>query len=161
MVVVLAFDDYNHVPAAKSMTQSRRKQKVVHVLPFTDVDDLPTGLCPPAWDGAMCNRAFKTKLIRSITEKMGSLVTLRAKQRLVIDFMGDPIEYSTKPGGMAMTGIDSPCFARHMTGFPPVGEADCKFPRYFIGRYSPYPLNGHLKWATAPRAHLELKSMVT
>jgi hypothetical protein len=56
MVVVLAFDDYNNVPSAKSMTQSRRKQKVVNVLPFTEDDDIPTGPCPLAWDGAMCNR---------------------------------------------------------------------------------------------------------
>ena len=56
MVVVLAFDDYNSVPAAKSMTQHKRKQRVVDVLPFTEADDVPTGACPAAWDGAMCNR---------------------------------------------------------------------------------------------------------
>lgn len=129
MVIVLAFDDYNNVPSAKSMTQSRRKQRVVDVLPFTEKDDIPTGNCPPAWDGAMCNRVFKTKLIKVITEKMGSMVKLSGKQRLIVDFIGDPIEYSTKPGGMAMNGTDTPCFARHMLGFAPVGEADCKFPR--------------------------------
>lgn len=74
-------------------------------------------------------RVFKTKLIRKITEKMGSMVTLRGKQRLIVDFMGDPIEYSTKPGGMTV-GADHPCFARHMLGMAPVGEADCKFPRW-------------------------------
>lgn len=41
MVVVLAFDDYNCVPAAKSMTQSRRKQRVVDVMPFSEEDPLP------------------------------------------------------------------------------------------------------------------------
>ena len=136
MVVVLAFDDYNSVPAAKSMTQHKRKQRVVDVLPFTEADDVPTGACPAAWDGAMCNRVFKTKLIRKITEVLGTLIKLRGKQRVIVDFIGDPIEYSTKPGGMAMSGTDSPCFARHMPpgAFPPVGEADCKFPRWVFPR---------------------------
>lgn len=129
MVVVLAFDDYNSVPAAKSMTQSRRKQRVVDVLPFTEDDPLPMDRCPERWDSAMCNRVFKVKLIRKIIDVLGSLITIRGRQRLIIDFIGDPVEYSTRPGGESTCGRDSPCFSRHITGFPPVGEADCKFPR--------------------------------
>lgn len=78
----------------------------------------------------MCNRAFKTKLIRKITEVMGGMVMLRKSQRLIVDFIGDPIEYSTRPGGMSISGSDHPSFARHLKGFPPIGEADCKFPRW-------------------------------
>ena len=133
MVVVLCFDDYNNVPSCKSMTQLKRKQRVVDVLPFTETDDIPSQKCPANWEGAMCNRVFKTKLIRRITEKMGSLIKLRGPgQRVVVDFIGDPIEYSTVPGGMAIVGIDEPMFARHMTGgmFAPIGEADCKMPRW-------------------------------
>ena len=130
MVVVLAFDDYNNVPASKSMTQMRRKQRVVDALLFTEQDTIPTGNCPPNWDGAMCNRAFKTKLIRKITEVMGGMITLRGQQRVIVDFIGDPIEYSTKPGGSTIVGSDSPCYGRYMTGFAPVGEADCKMPRW-------------------------------
>ena len=98
LVVVLAFDDYTSVPESKSMTQHKRKSRVVEVLPFSENDSIPTGNCPPAWDGAMCNRTFKTKLIRKITEVLGSMVTLRARQRLIVDFIGDPVEYSTSPG---------------------------------------------------------------
>ena len=29
-----------------------------------------------------------------------------------------------------MTGSDAPCYARYITGFLPVGEADCKMPRW-------------------------------
>lgn len=129
MVVVLAFDDYNNVPEAKSMTQHKRKQKVVDVLPFTETDKLPTGNCPPDWAGAMCNRVFKTKLIRRITEILGTMIILKGRQRLIVDFIGDPVEYSTKPGGTCMSGSNTPCFVRYMTGFQPVGEADCKMPR--------------------------------
>lgn len=129
MVVVLAFDDYNNVPCAKSMTQMKRKQRVTDVLPFTETDEIPMRECPPNWEGAMCNRVFKTKLIRKITEKMGQMVTLRKQQRLIVDFIGDPIEYSTVPGSMSMGG-DSPCFARHIQGVNPIGEADCKMPRW-------------------------------
>jgi len=83
----------------------------------------------PSFDTIIFYSTFKTKLIKVITEKMGAMVKLSGKQRLIVDFIGDPIEYSTKPGGMAMNGTDTPCFARHMLGFAPVGEADCKFPR--------------------------------
>lgn len=130
MVVVLAFDDYNNVPASKSMTQTKRKQRVVEPLLFTENDTIPTGNCPPNWDAAMCNRAFKTKLIGKITQVLGGMISLRGRQRVIIDFIGDPVEYSTKPGGSIMTGTDSPCYARYMTGVAPVGEADCKMPRY-------------------------------
>lgn len=136
MIVILAFDDYNNVPDSKSMTQQKRKQKVEDILPFTENDNLPTGNCPMNWSGAMCNRVFKTKLIRKIIEVMGTMVTLKNRQRLIVDFIGDPIEYSTQPGGMCMTGTNSPCYARNMTGFQPIGEADCKMPRYFLEFFS-------------------------
>lgn len=115
MVVVLAFDDYTSVPESKSMTQHKRKSRVVEVLPFSENDSIPTGACPAAWDGAMCNRTFKTKLIRKITEVLGSMVRLRKQQRLIVDFIGDPVEYSTRPGGTAMMAADSPCFARSVS----------------------------------------------
>jgi hypothetical protein len=128
LVCVLMFDDYTHTPESKAMTQHRRKARVTEVLPFTEDDALPWEACPPNWEGAMCNRVFKTKLIRSITEKMGSMVKLRARQRLIVDFMGAPLEYSTVPGGMMVSG-DAGVFARHLEGVEGIGEADCKFPR--------------------------------
>lgn len=139
LVVVLAFDNYAHVPTSKSMTQVKRKSKVAEVLPFTQEDHLPTGACPPSWDGAMCNRIFKTKLIRHIVENIGDWVsrTMRKKQRLILDHVGDPMEYSHIPGASRKT--DS-CYVRMISNMDNcIGEADCKFPRWVDHIASMFP----------------------
>lgn len=128
LVVVLAFDNYAYVPTSKSMTQTKRKMKVSEVLPFTQEDNLPTGSCPPSWDCAMCNRVFKTKLIRHIVEHIGEWVTIRKKQKLILDHMGDPVEYSLMPGASRKTNS---YYIRTIEGLDTkIGEADCKFPRW-------------------------------
>jgi hypothetical protein len=154
MTVVVAFDDYAHVPSCKSMTQSRRKQRVTQPLVFGEHDLLPTDKCPPNWEAAMANRTFKVKLIASVVEKMGELVKLRGKQRLIMDFWGKPVLYtlSALPEASATSAWQGQtdmrhvagntgctCFAWRLEGVEQVGEADCKFPRWVSYVASLYP----------------------
>ncbi len=94
MVVVLAFDNYKHVPASKAMTQAKRKVRV-QPIHFEEGDTLPP-VIPMQWDCAMCNRVFKTKVILRVCEVVPQLVAplMHGKQRLIIDFMDSPKEYS-------------------------------------------------------------------
>ena len=60
--VILAFDDYNHVPAAKNMTQQKRRR---HLPPVTvhARDALPP-VVPQGveWQQCIANRTFKSKV---------------------------------------------------------------------------------------------------
>ena len=93
--VVLAFDDYTHVPASKNMTQVKRsKQKIV--LEFAQTSTLPVNM-PEDWPGAMANRTFKVKVICKILQavavwfknKLASDVAYR-ERNLVLDYAGVP-----------------------------------------------------------------------
>ena len=57
--VVLGFDNYNHVPVSKTMTQIKRN-KHVPVFKFNHTDELPTYM-PSDWNSAMRNRTFKVR----------------------------------------------------------------------------------------------------
>ncbi len=64
--VVLAFDDYRHVPVSKTMTQVKRaKQKIV--FPFAQTSCLPSKM-PEDWGSAMANRTFKIKVISKVLD---------------------------------------------------------------------------------------------
>jgi hypothetical protein len=77
--VVLAFDDYKHVPASKTMTQVKRaKQKIV--FPFAQTACLPSKM-PEDWASAMANRSFKVKVISKVLEA----TTLWFKKKLTTD----------------------------------------------------------------------------
>lgn len=112
--------------------QVKRKQKVkTEVMQFTEEDALPGDRCPPNWDAAMCNRTFKTKLIKTVIHKLGELVVLKKQQKLVVDYQGHPSEFSCMPGVQrVLSNQKCTCFARELEGFSPIGEADCKFPRW-------------------------------
>jgi hypothetical protein len=64
--VVLAFDDYEHVPSSKAMTQAKRtKQRVNYE--FAQTSMLPS--CPPGdWGSAMANHTFKVKVVCRVLE---------------------------------------------------------------------------------------------
>ena len=93
--VVLAFDDYKHVPASKTMTQVKRaKQKII--LPFAQTSCLPSKM-PEDWVGAMANRNFKIKVICKVLEVTAlwfnkKLATDAAykERNLVLDYAGVP-----------------------------------------------------------------------
>ena len=64
--VVLGFDDYEHVPVSKAMTQAKRaKQKVNYE--FAQSSCLPAKL-PDDWGSAMANRTFKVKVVCKVLE---------------------------------------------------------------------------------------------
>lgn len=66
--VVLAFDNYKYVPAAKGMTQAKRNKCVVDYK-FADTDNLPSAP-PENWNACMRNRVFKTKVIKLIINNL-------------------------------------------------------------------------------------------
>lgn len=91
-VVVLGFDDYAHVPTAKTPTQRKRSEHV-QALNFSEADELPSSL-PEEWAGAMRNRVFKTKvvglIVRNVAERFKSP---SATHSVIIDWVGPPRVY--------------------------------------------------------------------
>ena len=121
-VVILAFDDYAHVPEAKCMTQLKRRRHVPK-LECLEREPLPP-VCPcgPRWEQSIANRTFKAKVIARVIHVLPGLLKLQAHQRLIIDYAGHPVQYTPDgEGGYAET---------QMTHLCPLGEADIKFPRY-------------------------------
>lgn len=86
-VVVLGFDDYRHVPTAKTPTQRKRSDHV-KALAFEEADELPP-LMPDEWAGAMRNRVFKTKvvslIVRNVVERFKN-----GPHTVIIDWVGTP-----------------------------------------------------------------------
>ena len=119
--VILAFDDYAHVPEAKCMTQLKRR-KHVPKLEILEREPLPT-VCPSGEKWAQCisNRVFKSKVIALVVQTLPKLLRLSEEQTLVIDYAGPPDEYRLV-GGQIQT--------RRLDLLVPLGEADVKFTRY-------------------------------
>lgn len=87
-VVVLGFDNYEHVPAAKAPTQRKRNQHVP-VVTFHEHDDLPP--CPPeSMGGAMRNRSFKTKIITYVVRRLRQHYKNETHCTIVIDYVDEP-----------------------------------------------------------------------
>lgn len=89
-VVVLGFDNYEHVPESKNMTQAKRCKQHVRI-EFDDSCDLPPHM-PQDWQACMRNRAFKTKVMHMIINTLrvhyNATDHLQAKGRsLVLDFV--------------------------------------------------------------------------
>jgi len=120
--VILAFDDYEHVPQAKCMTQVKRRKH----LPKLDIlarEPLPP--FPPSgerWSQHIANRTFKSKVIALVIQELPRLLGLKAGQSLIIDYAGCPVEYSVGEDGETVT--------RELEDLVPLGEADIKFMRY-------------------------------
>lgn len=130
--VVLAFDDYGHVPLAKSMTQQRRMQR--SSVTRVDVpEDAPLPLQVPGaelWAGMIMNRTFKSKVIHyviaTILRDLAHIMSQHHEQSLVIDYYGTPKEYTLKAdseNGYTLHAVE-------LETLLPLGEADVKFTRY-------------------------------
>ena len=130
--VVLAFDDYGHVPLAKSMTQQRRMQR--SSVTRVDVpEDAPLPLQVPGaelWAGMIMNRTFKGKVIHyviaTLLRDLAHIMCQHHEQSLVIDYYGTPKEYTLKAdaeNGYTLHAVD-------LETLVPLGEADVKFTRY-------------------------------
>lgn len=93
--VVLGFDDYEHVPASKGMTQAKRaKHKLSYE--FAQTSALPSAM-PEDWGAAMANRTFKVKVIGKVLEVTRAWFerklqhdALFAERTLVLDYRGVP-----------------------------------------------------------------------
>lgn len=119
--VILAFDDYAHVPEAKCMTQLKRRRHLPK-LEILEREPLPS-FCPSGerWDQCIANRTFKSKVIALVVERLPSLLQLKAGQSLIIDYAGCPKEFRAGGEGLQM---------RELPELVPMGEADVKFTRY-------------------------------
>lgn len=117
-VAVLAFDDYDHVPAAKGMTQAKRAKRAEPV-EFHPREQLPA-LIPEYWDRAILNRNFKTRVIQLVIARLPALLALTESETLIIDYKGPPRVF-----GGAGRAQGEP-----LEGLAPLGEADLKFFRY-------------------------------
>ena len=119
--VILAFDDYAHVPEAKCMTQLKRRRHLPK-LQILEREPLPS-FCPSGerWDQCIANRTFKSKVIALVIERLPNLLELKEGQSLIIDYAGCPKEFRAGEGGVQ---------SRELPELLPMGEADVKFTRY-------------------------------
>lgn len=133
--VVLAFDDYEHVPKAKAITQSNRA-KAKAEYEFGEGSQLPPCI-PPKFNEKLSNRIFKRRVIDLVCNRVSQHIVLNPAERharsFVVDYTGCPILFEA-PAGAANFEGQRPQF---LTDLPPMGEADVKFLRwgqFFGGR---------------------------
>ena len=94
-VVILAFDNYEHVPKAKCMTQAKRR-KHTPALPFSEHSELPC-MVPEGemWTQCIANRTFKARVIDLVLLRLLDLLRrrsglpLRLRRRLLPRRPGD------------------------------------------------------------------------
>ena len=120
--VVLGFDDYQHVPRSKNMTQSKRN-KAVPVVSFDETQSLPA-LPPDDWAAAMRNRTFKIKVITFIVNSLKHHYRGEERHSVVLDFSGTPLVVcgQYKLPGMFDASSDADELRR--------GECDIKAPNW-------------------------------
>jgi hypothetical protein len=101
--VVLGFDNYDHVPASKAMTQAKRAKQRVNY-DFAQTSSLPSRP-PEDWGAAMANRTFKVKVVSRVLEVTKTWFEAKLKHdprysccALVLDYRGVP---SVLHGGSA------------------------------------------------------------
>ena len=126
--VILAFDDYAHVPEAKCMTQLKRRRHLPK-LEILEREPLPP-FCPSGerWDQSIANRTFKSKVIAMVVDRLPALLQLKPDQTLIIDYAGCPREY--RAGASGPNSTNSGIEIRDIPELIPLGEADVKFTRY-------------------------------
>ena len=120
--VILAFDDYAHVPEAKCMTQLKRRRHIPKLEILAREPLPPVCPCGARWEQSIANRVFKAKVIARVIEVLPGLLNLRQGQSLIIDYAGAPIEHTPSADGTLIS--------RKLEHLCPLGEADIKFPRY-------------------------------
>jgi len=120
--VVLAFDDYAHVPSAKNMTQTKRRRNLPS-LEFNARDCLPP--CVPTGENftrCISNRAFKSKVIQLVIHRLTMNLACSEGQCLVVDYTGAPVRHFSRASGREPEPIPG------LEGN--LGEADVKFVPY-------------------------------
>ena len=116
--VILAFDNYAFVPAAKGMTQAKRR-KYLPSADFHSRDSLPPTVPKGLdWTVHLSNRDFKARLIDFVIYFTTQHLVLQPGQHLIIDYNSHPKRYDHLKNFEVMDD------------FTPLGEADIKFTRY-------------------------------
>lgn len=88
-VVVLGFDNYEHVPVSKAPTQRKRCAKIV-TMEFGPDSELPA-IIPEAWPMAIRNRIFKGRVVRMVCTNLANMYRgLNDGRTLIIDWMDAP-----------------------------------------------------------------------
>lgn len=126
-MVVLAFDNYDYVPRAKCMTQSKRRKHIPPIA-FAEHSELPC-MVPEGehWTQCISNRTFKRRVIDLVLLRLPALLlSAHPKRRLVVDYQ-QPVEYrfDLATGGVVREPFQEYC---------QMGEADVKF-TWFADRY--------------------------
>lgn len=116
-IVILAFDDYTHVPGAKGMTQAKRAKKISEPFLFHEREQLPD-MIPWNWDSVIMNRNFKKRVIQLVLHRLPLLLDLAPDEKLILDYMGHPSVYTVNDN------------VKLLDELKPIGEADLKFFRY-------------------------------
>ena len=125
-VVILAFDNYEHVPRAKCMTQAKRRRHIPPIS-FSEHSELPS-MVPEGerWTQSISNRTFKGRVIDLVLLRLPQQLLLpggaHAQKRLIVDYR-EPREYMYDSTEHRVQSTVLP-------GMPPLGEADVKFTRY-------------------------------
>lgn len=128
--VVLAFDDYDRVPASKAITQANRSKKKAPY-EFGEGSQLPITI-PQGFNEKLSNRIFKRRVIDMVCNRVVEHVTVGSgagdayQRTLVIDYTGCPIMFQAPPRASKFNHLEP----QFMADVPPMGEADIKFLRW-------------------------------
>lgn len=88
-LIILAFDDGTFVPQTKSITQRKRREKLIPLV----INEWPAAP-PQPWNLAMANSSFKAKVIEWIVKELPAKLQLRRKD-VIIDWNGDHYQHIT------------------------------------------------------------------
>lgn len=122
IVVVLAFDNHDHTPAAKGPTQAKRRSRVE--VPEWDLCRPLPSKVPDNYNTLLFNRTFKAQVIAYIIDVVMQEVRFHSdRQRVVIDYKEDRFWFNACNRRMP-DPLSSP------DGHRSLGECDVKFVHY-------------------------------
>lgn len=119
--VVVAFDNYESVPAYKKITQARRSAQAAEPFVFGVDDTIGDG--PPApktWQSALLNRVYKTHVISRISSILAHTYKPAIGKEFILDFVNC----------VRIKNVNGQRTQEVLPDFVPMGESDVKFMRY-------------------------------
>lgn len=133
--VVLAFDDYDHVPSSKAMTQAKRAKQRVNY-DFAQTSALPSRP-PEDWGSAMANRTFKVRVVARVLDVTRAWFELKLKtdpqfagRTLVLDYRGEPAVVHA-PGAARGDSVQQYVASRNWGREPGcIGRGECDIKAY-------------------------------
>lgn len=119
--LIIAFDNYESVPAYKSITQNRRSAQAAEPFEFGLQDTIGDG--PPAqktWQSALLNRVYKTHVISRIASILARTYKPALGKEFILDFVNC----------VRIKNVNGQRMQEVLPDFKPMGESDVKFMRY-------------------------------